>query len=147
MPRFGFNRPNPDYDIPDDPKPEVVEKVYSELEDMVNNLLYKKQMVDHIKELRTEAMQLRVRQNKAWDAYGDNYRLEELVDFILNNREDIVGIVKNANWLVKVNRNNWEYEFSLYYDTLLAFIERSLYVISSYENQIKKINKKIKEMV
>jgi hypothetical protein len=101
-------------------------------------------MVSHIKRIRTEAMQLRVKQNNAWDNYGDNYKLEELKDFILNNKEDILGVVKNAHWLVKVDKSRWEDDFSIYYDTLLAFIERSLYVISSYETQIKKIKTKLK---
>lgn len=138
-----FNNWDPNYDIPDDPKPIDEEINISPFETLQSDIFYKEEMKEHIEKLRRRAMDLRKKQNDYWDDYGDNYNLEELIDFILDNKEYVIGVVKNATWLVKLKKDKWDYDFKLYYDTLLAFIERSKYVISAYENQIKKLRRGI----
>jgi len=147
MPKLIFDNWNPDYDIPDDPRPVEKEYTYSSAEDLQNDIFYKEDMKSHLEKLRITAMDLRKQQNNYWDRHGDSYKLEELVKFILLNREYIIGVVKNANWLIKVDQAKWENEFHLYYETLLAFIERSKFAISSYETQIKKLKNKLKGMM
>ncbi len=135
--RLDFDTWDPDYDIPDDPKPITKELVENSPQD---DLFYKEEMKNHLENLRRIAMDLKKRQNDYWDDYGDTYNLEELVDFVHKNKEDIVGILKlRANWLVKADRNNWEDDFYKYYDIILDFIKKSQYVISSYNSQIKKL--------
>lgn len=142
--RTDFETWNPDYDIPDDPKPLEEKAEYGDREEFRDAIYFKTEMRDSIQELRTRAMNLNRKQNDYWDNYGDNYKLEEIVDFIIENKEDILGIVRNANWLAKVDVDNWEYQFDLYYDTLLAFIERSKFAIKNYDKQIRDLKKKLK---
>jgi len=135
---------NPSYDIPDDPRPVSNYVENNPNSDLSDDILYKEEMVSHIKKLRERAMRLRSRQNHYWESFGDNYNLEELAEFIYTNREYIVGIVKDARWLATASRYAWEDNFSAYYQLLMTFIERSKYVISSYETQIKKLSRKAK---
>lgn len=136
-----------DYDIPDDPRPEDIEiREFSDVEDLQNEIMHKEDMRNYLQGLREKALSLRRKQNDYWDNYGDSYKLEELVEFILENKEDITGVVKNAFWLVKDTGINWEYRFDFYYDTLLEFIKRSQYAISSYDSGIKKLKEKLKGM-
>ena len=124
------------YDIPDDPRPE--EKNLSENEE---KYLYKQHMLSKLDDLREEAMILRLKQLNYWDSYGDNYMLDEIPFFILRNKDDISGVVKDAKWILTADPNEWEEDFRLYYGLMVRFIKVSRFVIQSYEKSIKKLEK------
>ena len=124
------------YDIPDDPKPE--EKNLSENEE---KYLYKRHMLSKLDDLREEAMILRLKQLNYWDSYGDNYMLDEIPFFILRNKDDISGVVKDAKWILTADPNEWEEDFRLYYGLMVRFIKVSRFVIQSYKKGIKKLEK------
>lgn len=124
------------YDIPDDPRPE--EKSLSENEE---KYVYKQHMLSKLDDLREEAMILRLKQLNYWDSYGDNYMLDEIPFFILRNKDDISGVVKDAKWILTADPNEWEEDFRLYYGLMVRFIKVSRFVIQSYEKSIKKLEK------
>lgn len=142
MKKDDFENWDPDYDIPDDPRLEEEKDMFSPYDQMEADIVSKETMRDHITNLRNQAIQLREKQESYWEKQ-DNYNLEELPIFIHRHKEDILGIMKDAIWLVKAKKSDWEDNFKLYYDTLLGFIERSRYVISSYDKAIRKLRKGI----
>lgn len=125
---------NPDYDIPDEIKPEK-----SEFDESENEFYNKKYMIMILSDLRKEAINLRKKQNNYWDSYGDNYKLEEIPLFILKNKEEIAGVVKDAPWILDANINDWENNSNLYYNLLLRFIKVSQYAITSYNKSLSKV--------
>lgn len=131
-----FDNWNSEYDIPDDPRPE--EKQLSENEE---KYLYKQHMLSKLSDLREEAMILRLKQLNYWDSYGDNYMLDEIPFFILRNKDDISGVVKDAKWILTADPNEWEEDFRLYYGLMVRFIKVSQFVIQSYEKSMKKLEK------
>lgn len=131
-----FDNWNSEYDIPDDPRPE--EKNLSENEE---KYLYKQHMLTKLSDLREEAMILRLKQLNYWDSYGDNYMLDEIPFFILRNKDDISGVVKDAKWILTADPNEWEEDFRLYYGLMVRFIKVSQFVIQSYEKSMKKLEK------
>lgn len=131
-----FDNWDSEYDIPDDPRPE--EKNLSENEE---KYLYKHHMLSKLSDLREEAMILRLKQLNYWDSYGDNYMLDEIPFFILRNKDDISGVVKDAKWILTADSNEWEEDFRLYYGLMVRFIKVSQFVIQSYEKSIKKLEK------
>ena len=131
-----FDNWNSEYDIPDDPRPE--EKNLSENEE---KYLYKQHMLSKLSDLREEAMILRLKQLNYWDSYGDNYMLDEIPFFILRNKDDISGVVKDAKWILTADPNEWEEDFRLYYGLMVRFIKVSQFVIQSYEKSMKKLEK------
>lgn len=131
-----FDNWNSEYDIPDDPRPE--EKNLSENEE---KYLYKQHMLTKLSDLREEAMILRLKQLNYWDSYGDNYMLDEIPFFILRNKNDISGVVKDAKWILTADPNEWEEDFRLYYGLMVRFIKVSQFVIQSYEKSMKKLEK------
>lgn len=131
-----FDNWDSEYDIPDDPRPE--EKNLSENEE---KYLYKQHMLTKLSDLREEAMILRLKQLNYWDSYGDNYMLDEIPFFILRNKNDISGVVKDAKWILTADPNEWEEDFRLYYGLMVRFIKVSQFVIQSYEKSMKKLEK------
>lgn len=131
-----FDNWDSEYDIPDDPRPE--EKNLSENEE---KYLYKQHMLTKLSDLREEAMILRLKQLNYWDSYGDNYMLDEIPFFILRNKDDISGVVKDAKWILTADPNEWEEDFRLYYGLMVRFIKVSQFVIQSYEKSMKKLEK------
>ena len=127
---------DPNYDIPDEIKPDETEVDESE-----NEFYNKKYMVILLTNLRNEAIRLRKKQNSYWDSYGDNYKLEEIPLFILKNKEEIAGVVKDAPWILSAKSNEWEDNFILYYGVLVRFIKVSQYAITSYEKSLNKEQK------
>lgn len=133
-----FDNWNSEYDIPDDPKPVNEQEDLSTEEE---KYLHKQYMLTHLSELREEAMKLRLKQLNYWDSYGDNYMLDEVPYFILRNKEDIVGVVKDAKWILTANIDEWEDDFRLYYGLMIRFIKVSQYVIESYKQSLKKLER------
>lgn len=131
-----FDNWNSEYDIPDDPRPE--EKQLSENEE---KYLYKQHMLSKLSDLREEAMILRLKQLNYWDSYGDNYMLDEIPFFILRNKDDISGVVKDAKWILTADPNEWEEDFRLYYGLMVRFIKVSQFVLQSYKQSMKKLEK------
>lgn len=142
MKKDDFENWDSDYDIPDDPRLEGDKDMFSPFDQMEADIVSKETMRDYITNLRDQAIQLREKQESYWEKQ-DNYNLEELPIFIHRYKEDILGIMKDVTWLVKAKKSDWEDNFKLYYDTLLGFIERSRYVISSYDKAIRKLRKEI----
>lgn len=135
---------DPEYDIPDDPRPS--EEEVDERQELVDQIYYKEDMVKEISDLKQEVILLLNKQNNYWDDYGDNYKLEELVKFALRNKEAILGVVKNAKWLEEKKKRNWEEDFFRYYDLLQEFAKRSTFAIGSYNRSIKKMKSKLEEL-
>ena len=131
-----FDNWDSEYDIPDDPRPE--EKNLSENEE---KYLYKQHMLTKLSDLREEAMILRLKQLNYWDSYGDNYMLDEIPFFILRNKDDISGVVKDAKWILTADPNEWEEDFRLYYGLMVRFIKVSQFVLQSYKQSMKKLEK------
>ena len=128
-----FENWNSEYDIPDDPKPTDVSNEFSSEEEKHLNRQY---MQQKLTDLREEALLLRKKQNNYWDSYGDNYMLDEIPVFILRNKEEIAGVVKDAPWILTANEQDWEEDFRYYYALLVRFIKVSQYAIASYQKKL-----------
>ena len=128
-----FENWDPEYDIPDDPKPTDVGNEFDSEEE---KHLHRQYMEQKLTDLREEALLLRKKQNNYWDSYGDNYMLDEIPVFILRNKEEIAGVVKDAPWILTANEQDWEEDFRYYYALLVRFIKVSQYAIASYQKKL-----------
>ena len=131
---------NSEYDIPDDPRPKEKEKEESSKFDLIySDIEYKKSMVNFIQRLRNKALKLIAAQELYWEKHGDEFYYEPIANFVESNKEIIIGIVKDAKWLVKSKYSDWDKEFMMYFNTLKTFTKRSQYVISKYQKSIENL--------
>lgn len=136
-----------DYDIPDDPRPEIKHKEIDPLLELHVDIDYKEFMLDNMIRMLEKAKRIHKKQNDYWDSYGDNYKLDEVKDFVLRNKHDIIGIMgSKVKWLETADPKNWEYDFDIYYNILLKLTTQIPPVITSYKRSIRKLENKLKEM-
>lgn len=128
------------YDIPDDPRPESQITV-NELTPF-GAMIYKKSMIDLLTETRRKAMKVLTEQENRWIGYGDNASFDILIRFVIDNKKIIGGVVKNAN--IPSRDDDRYYDAHYWVSTINAFIRRSRYAITKYEQSIKRLEKENK---
>ena len=125
------------YDIPDEKRPE--QELSDPARDLNDKYMYNVHQIQIMSDLRQEAIKMVKIQNDGWDRCGDLYVSRYLRNFVVENKNEIIGILKDLEWIDY--GDDWDINIRYYYRIAQEFIKRSRYAINNYKKANKKINK------